>query len=164
MNWASKILFGCNLVPKKWGIEFAIRVEQFSNTLWVVKAPTIISLTLEHLSSQAETQRIQYIQKEQADTQVAEFLAFWASVHSGASWDTCAFFSYTKEKVPFFLFLSNLLVILLPFHQIFQNKLISNSWGNRILPCLPQLQMTSQKIPAFHKQNIDVAYTCSSCI
>jgi hypothetical protein len=42
----------------------------------VVKAPTIISLTLEHLSSQAETQRIQYIQKEQADTQVAEFLAF----------------------------------------------------------------------------------------
>ena len=163
MNWASKILFGCNLVPKKWGMEFAIRVQKFSNTLWVVKAPTIIDLTLEHLSRHKQKE-FNIFKWEQAAMQVTEFLAFWAYVHSGASCDTCAFFSYTKEKVPFFLFLSNLLVILLLFHQIFQNKLISNSWGNRILPCLPQLQMTSQKIPAFHKQNIDVAYTCSSCI
>jgi hypothetical protein len=62
MDRTSEFFSGSNMDLKKCGLFFAIWVEQFSDTLRVVKVPTIINLTLEHLSSQAGRQIIKSIQ------------------------------------------------------------------------------------------------------
>jgi hypothetical protein len=62
MNRTTEFFLDFNLDCEKFGLKFALWVEKISNTFRVVKVPTIINLTLEHLTSQAERQRIKYIQ------------------------------------------------------------------------------------------------------
>jgi hypothetical protein len=54
MDMTEELQSSSNILLKMAGPEFVTRVQQFGNTLRVVKMPTVILLTLEYLTSNAE--------------------------------------------------------------------------------------------------------------
>ena len=54
MDMTEELQSSSNILLEMAGPEFVIRVQQFGNTLRVVKMPTVIFLTLEYLTSNAE--------------------------------------------------------------------------------------------------------------